>query len=523
MASKNLVNLDAMILREDFALQGSSPLPSFDSIHSISAQNFLPGNFIAPILRKPDFQRETNHWTPEQVVSLLECFISGDLIPSVILWRSSTYLFVIDGGHRLSVLRAWIEDDYGDGTTSKKFFGDEAIPKEQKLAAKKTRELISEKIGSWQQFQSLANSSQPSEDDLRKISTVNTRALPIQWVSGDAGKAETSFFKINTKGTPLDDIEELLLKNRKKPIAIASRAVIRYGMGHKYWAPFGNEIGNKIVELAKELHTTLFDPELNSPTKTLDLPLGGSKGVRAALQVLIEFILTANKNNLGKPSGIDEYDDDESGEMTVEVLTKAVKLAKRISGNDQGSLGLHPAIYFYGPSGRHVIPLFMGTSALIGQKLANNDQTFFNKFTSVRGRLEALLIADKQLIATILQKTISPKRVAQYANLLDKVISQLAEEKNVTDNDLVEYAGLVGKIFVGSGKTDSTSFSDDTKSATFICTALKSAIKCPICNGYLDAQKSISYDHIMAKRDGGLGTLDNCQLMHPYCNQSIKQ
>lgn len=294
-------------------------------------------------------------------------------------------------------------------------------------------------------------------------------------------------------------------------------------MGHKYWAPFGNEIGNKIVELAKELHTTLFDPELNSPTKTLDLPLGGSKGVRAALQVLIEFILTANKNNLGKPSGIDEYDDDESGEMTVEVLTKAVKLAKRISGNDQGSLGLHPAIYFYGPSGRHVIPLFMGTSALIGQKLANNDQTFFNKFTSVRGRLEALLIADKQLIATILQKTISPKRVAQYANLLDKVISQLAEEKNVTDNDLVEYAGLVGKIFVGSGKTDSTSFSDDTKSATFICTALKSAIKCPICNGYLDAQKSISYDHIMAKRDGGLGTLDNCQLMHPYCNQSIKQ
>ena len=149
MASKNLVNLDAMILREDFALQSKSTSPTFDGITAISVQNFLPGNFIALILRKPDFQRETNHWTPEQVVSLLECFISGDLIPSVILWRSPTYLFVIDGGHRLSVLRAWIEDDYGDGTTSKKFFGDEVIPKEQKLAAKKTRELISSGIGSW--------------------------------------------------------------------------------------------------------------------------------------------------------------------------------------------------------------------------------------------------------------------------------------------------------------------------------------------------------------------------------------
>ncbi len=523
MASKNLVNLDAMILREDFALQSKSTSPTFDGITAISVQNFLPGNFIAPILRKPDFQRETNHWTPEQVVSLLECFISGDLIPSVILWRSPTYLFVIDGGHRLSVLRAWIEDDYGDGTTSKKFFGDDVIPKEQKLAAKKTRELISGGIGSWQQFQSLANSPQPSENDLRKINTVNTRGLPIQWVQGDADKAEASFFKINTKGTPLDDIEELLLKNRKKPIAIASRGVIRYGMGHKYWAPFTDEIGNQIVRLAKELHTTLFDPELNSPTKTLDLPLGGSKGVRAALQVLIEFILTANKNHLGKPSGIDEYDDDESGEKTVEVLTKAVELAKRISGNDQGSLGLHPAIYFYGPTGRHVIPLFMGTSALIGQKLANNDKAFFNKFTSVRSKLESLLIADKPLIATILQKTISPKRVAQYAKLLDKVISHLVEKGDITDNDLVEYTELVGKIFVGSEKTNSANFSDDTKSATFISTAPKSAIKCSVCNGYLDPQKSISYDHIKPKREGGLGSIDNCQLAHPYCNQSVKQ
>lgn len=165
----------------------------------------------------------------------------------------------------------------------------------------------------------------------------------------------------------------------------------------------------------------------------------------------------------------------------------------------------------------------MGTSALIGQKLANNDKAFFKKFTSVRGKLETLLIADKPLIATILQKTISPKRVTQYANLLDKVISHLAEKGNVTDNDLIEYAELVGKIFVGSEKTNSTKFSDDTKSATFISTALKSAIKCPICDGYLDSKKSISYDHIQRTRDDGLGSIDNCQLTHPYCNQSVKQ
>src|SRR4051794_11511525 len=50
------------------------------------------------MLRKPGFQRETNHWTPVQVVSLIQCFVEGDLIPSVILWSSPTSVFVIDGG-----------------------------------------------------------------------------------------------------------------------------------------------------------------------------------------------------------------------------------------------------------------------------------------------------------------------------------------------------------------------------------------------------------------------------------------
>src|SRR5690606_27208492 len=113
----NLVNLDAMIKRADFASEESDE-PLFENVSTISVRDFTKGGLIGPSLRKPDFQRETNHWSPQQVISLLECFTNGDLIPSVILWQSPTYLFVIDGGHRLSVLRAWIEDDYGDGPMS---------------------------------------------------------------------------------------------------------------------------------------------------------------------------------------------------------------------------------------------------------------------------------------------------------------------------------------------------------------------------------------------------------------------
>ncbi|WP_248320844.1 DUF262 domain-containing protein [Caballeronia sp. Sq4a] len=521
MASRSrLVNLDAMILRADFAVADSEVPSSYDAVATISLRDFAPGSLLPSSLRKPDFQRETNHWTPDQVVSLLECFVNGDLIPSVILWRSPTYLFVIDGGHRLSVLRAWVEDDYGDGPLSTAFFGHQ-ISDEQRRSAKQTRELVKTRIGTWQHFQRMDRTS-VTETELRKINTIVSRGLPVQWVQGNAEKAEGSFFKINTKGTPLDSIEELLLANRKRPVAIAARAVIRAGMGHKYWSSFSHENVVEIETLAQRLHTTLFEPELNAPIKTLDLPLGGSTGVRTALQVLIEFIVTANKNQSGEPSALDTTPEDDDGSSTIKVLKKAVNLATRFTGNDKGSLGLHPAIYFYGPTGRHVGPLFMGTATLLARKIVNNDSLFFYKFTAVRASLEALLISHKDLLATILQRTISRYRTSQYADLLDKVINALNEGLTVSDADLVSYAGLVGKIIVGSEMAGGAGFSDDSKSAAFLRSSLASAMKCPICQGYLDPQKSVSYDHIVRLQDGGAGHVGNCQLTHPFCNQAVK-
>lgn len=518
-----LVNLDAMIPRADFALQDDANAATYENVPSISVRDLKPDGLIRPILRKPDFQRETNHWSPEQVASLLECFVNGDLIPSVIVWKSPAFLFVIDGGHRLSVIRAWIEDDYGDGPISRAFFGN-AISKQQIQAAEQTRALIAEKIGTWPHMQSMLESQTLPEQERRKINTAVSRGIHVQWVQGNAEKAEASFFKINTKGTPLDDIEELLLSNRRKPIAIASRAVIRAGMGHRYWSKFAPPVCNEIEQLAKEIHATLFQPEVDTPIKTLDLPLGGSTGVRAALQVLVEFMLEANRDQQGTPKQLSDQADDEDGSGTKTSLTNTLALAARMSGNQHGSLGLHPAIYFYGPTGRHLTPMFLGVSTLIARKLINNDKGFFEKFTKVRSKLEDILICHKDLIATILQKTISRQRVTKYADLIDKLVAELYadESAKISDEKLVILAGLSGKIITGSQTEGTAHFSDDIKSAVFIRTALKSALRCPVCQGYLDQTKSVSYDHKVEKAAGGDCSPDNCQLTHPYCNQAVK-
>ncbi|MBC3767678.1 DUF262 domain-containing protein [Neptunicella marina] len=404
-AKSNLVNLDAMIKRADFAHKQEEN-PTFETFNSIPARELASGSPIVALLRKPDFQRETNHWTPDQVLSLLECYINGDLIPSVILWMSPSYLFVIDGGHRLSVIRAWMEDDYGDGQISHKLFGHE-ISTEQKKAAAKTRKLVNEKIGSWSYYQNLLNDNDTSDmtpEQRKKLSTLTARGLPVQWVKGDTDKAETSFFNINMKGTPLDQLEELLLKNRKKPVPIAARAIIRAGKGHRYWSSFEKEKAEIIEAQSLKLHRLLFDPEIKKPIKTLDLPLSGSKGIRAAIQILIEFILIANANQQFGIMKLEKFADDISGEGTLEVLKKTIALASRITGNDRGSLGLHPAIYFYGPTGRHSSAMFLGAVKLFNEKLLQNNKLFFTKFTNVRAKLEDILISNKELVATILQK-----------------------------------------------------------------------------------------------------------------------
>ena len=240
MASRGgLVNLDAMIARADFAADEPEE-SSFENVGTISLRDFTSGALIGPNLRKPDFQRETNHWSPEQVVSRLEASRTATSSPLSFSGDRSRYLFVIDGGHRLSALRAWVTDDYGDGPISQQFFGFD-VSNEQKRAAARARALVNARLGTWQHVSARLQQDDLGPDDRKRYLAITTRALPIQWVTGDAGKAENSFFKINTAGTSLDAIEELLLRCRKRAVPIAARAVIRAGTGHRYWSSFAGE------------------------------------------------------------------------------------------------------------------------------------------------------------------------------------------------------------------------------------------------------------------------------------------
>ncbi|RWC36493.1 MAG: DUF262 domain-containing protein [Mesorhizobium sp.] len=517
------VVLDAMIMRDDFAVQGPK-LESSESIRTLSIENLTASGMIVPLLRKPDFQRETNHWTSKQILSFLESFLDNELIPSIILWKSDSFVFVIDGGHRLSALRSWIEDDYGDGLISNKYFSNQINVGQKKVAAA-TRKLVEERIGKYSAIKdALINQDGHTADRVRRARNMAMRSLDLQWVNGDSEKAETSFFKINTQGTPLDKSEELLLRNRHRSVAIAARSIVRAATGHKYWSKFLPDTRSQIEQNAKFLHHALFNPEVDNPIKTLDLPLGGSKSPINALELLMSLIAVTNGRQGISKKDVKDFEDDPSGEKTIEVLRDCARVVERVSGNNAASLGLHPAVYFYSERGRHIPDLLIGILLLFRKKIENNDSSFFKRFIQARGEMESYLVENKGLITQALQLARSAVRFERVAALYEFLIDEINAGRRIDDEKMITVVapGAVSKILAVAQNSVGQSFSADAKSTIFLRQSLQGAMKCSICSGYLDPTKSASFDHIVRKQEGGLGSANNGQIVHPYCNTGIK-
>jgi Protein of unknown function DUF262/HNH endonuclease len=517
MASK--VNLDALIPREDFDIQDSKSQDPTSKIPGVSITDLKKESLFFLVTRKPDFQRETNEWDSEKICNFISSFLDGDLIPAIILWKSAgSTIFVIDGSHRISALVAWINDDYGDGIISKNFY-DTKISDKQIDIASRTRILIKNNIGS---FEELLNSlKHPEKSDPKMVArakSLASTAIQLQWVVGDSTKAETSFFKINQEASPINPTEFKVLKARKFPIGIAARAIIRSGKGHKYWSKFSEEVQAKIQIISSEINSLVFIPDINSPIKTLDLPIGGKLYASQSLHLVLIFIEIVAKNM----NTLNTSEEDTEGVETLRLLNYCKKILQRVNSIHQSSLGLHPAIYFYSSGGVHKPASFFAITALI---LDFESRDFYKKFISIRSVFEDLLLKSEYLVQQIVRKY----RVALDGYIFIKDFYGMCIENLLLNKSIDETLSLVTqnpkfsylKHNIISEEQLNSEFSRETKSGAFIREALKSAVKCKICGGYLHVN-SISIDHIIRKEDGGLGSIDNAQLTHPYCNSAIK-
>lgn len=513
------VNLDALIPREDFEV-GENISPGKKK-EAISIEDIKADSFFFSNIRKPDFQRQTNEWDSSRICEFIKSFIEGDLIPAIILWRSTVgYLFVIDGSHRLSALSAWVNNDYGDGMISRLFYDGE-IPDEQLEIADKTKKLVNKTVGSYEDFRlALTRPDKVKPEVVKYARNLSALAIQLQWVEGDASKAESSFFKINQQAAPIDKTELKLLESRKKPNSIAARAIFRSGKGHKYWSSFSNQIQCQIQETSREINSILFNPKLQTPIKTLDIPIGGKLYSPQTLPLILDFVDIVNGINFNGR----EINDDATGEATIQILKNVRKVAYRLNGNHPSSLGLHPAIYVYSKDGRHKAASFL---AVVDFVMELEKRKKLNDFIEIREKFEKFLVQYDYLSQQIYNKYKDVQKSYKHTSkFFQEVVTKLKTEKTI-DNILDEILSTNDFKYLSIRKTiqpiisSEKDFNTNKKSGIYIREALQNAPRCKICNGLIH-MNSISIDHIQRKEDGGLATLDNGQLTHPYCNTGYK-
>lgn len=523
------VNLDALIPREDLEIKELKNLPT--QAREISISFLQKGQLWAEGLRKPQFQRSTWEWSPEKVFGLIKSFTNGDLIPAIILWKGEGNIFVIDGAHRLSALMAWVNDDYGYGTASRIFFGDN-MERGQIEKAKQVKKMIDERIGRYADIvYAGAHQDTAPKEWVKVAQIIQSRGIDLQWVPGNASQAEESFFKINEAASPLDATEKRLLRVRNKPMAIGARAIIRAGRGHKYWNKFSEPNQQKIEEIAAQIHEWLFYPELVTPVKTYDIPLAGKSYSDTTQELILNVVNFSNNVKIVDPSKVKKKEDfpefsipDEAtdGVETIKYLANTKKMLANIVGDQSSSLGLHPAIYFYSHQGRYQITSFMAIINLI-KDYENRDQLM--KFTTIRKKFEEFIWKHKILVnqATTTWGS-GAKGYVNLSKLFDFIIQLLlkgkSEEEILSELDTHEDYNFFKpniKPFNPKFKKD---FSTESKSEVFLRDIEQYVKRCNICNGFLHIN-SIQIGHELDKKDNGTGNAKNGRLEHPYCN-SIK-
>jgi hypothetical protein len=511
---KNTVNIDALISREDFEASDET-MNTASKISTLSVNDLREGSglFLASV-RKPDFQRETADWDIEKVIRFITSFVNGEFIPAVILWRSQAGLiFVIDGSHRLSSLIAWVNDDYGDGQFSLDAF-DGDVPEEQRIIAKKARETINSKIGPYSDFYKALTAKHPDPEIIVKARNLASRALQIQWIDGDVHTAEHSFFNINQQAAPIDPTELKLLKNRKTPNCIAARSIVKAGKGHKYWHSFSKEIQENIESTSEAVYNLLFEPALVRPIKTLDLPICDKSN--NFLTLVYDYIGFINNDN---------NKDDIDGSKTVECLRKVERIAQLFSSNSPGSYGLHPILYCYSNRGNFRTAAFYGAIEFV--KTLSGNPNKLKLFINNRKEFETFIFENDNVIQKIIDTyrrgLESAKHISEYYFDILDALNQNIDKDNVLNalSKKDKYKKLVLSIPNSEYEIISSTFSTSSKSEVFIREAVKNATRCSICGGLLH-NRSISIDHVLRKRDGGLGGADNGSLAHPYCNTGVK-
>jgi len=531
------VNLDALIRREDF--ESADTEDGVNSKPLFKIEELAPNRMYFSVLRKPAFQRPTNNWTSEMIVSLVESYLDGALVPALILWHSrvSGKIFIIDGAHRLSALVAWVNDDYGNGSLSRKFYEGDISPAQVRLD-QATRELMNARVGSYESVYRAGLNPIPEDptEKIRRGRAIATVQPPIQEVTGDAETAERSFVKINENPAKIDPTDLDVLRARAKPNTIAARALMRFG------TPYFDKMAraNEIKTLSDEVYRIIFGQIVDMGTQSPDIPKAGIPYSSDAFEMVLDMINIFNgitdsmwkESRAKKPKANSEVrlPDDVDGSLTIQYLNRVKEVGALVSDNgkhDSGSLGFDPAVYAYGATGKFHPAAFLA-SMRFAEELREKKKLI--AFTSVRRDFEEFLVTHKDFINQLVHTKGGGTRPLDAVLTMFQIVFECFVSGNRNEEEIVSRLRQEEKLKalndVSNLPTETITkrrrFSKTVQLAAVLRSILENRERCKECDARLPPSCR-SQDHNVRQIDGGTGSLFNHAFTHPFCNSGYKE
>jgi hypothetical protein len=504
-------------------------------------------------LRKPEFQRPTFCWEDGKYVNLLKALQNNRVIPGVIFWlnTSTGHIFVLDGAHRLSGIRAWFTNDWGDSSIAQEY---NYLEEDEKFASQRLRESIDSDIGSFEEcvkagklYRDAVNYRKDPYEVMDEVTANRGRffynlttslTIPIQWVVGDYKVAEESFLNINTGGTPLDTQEVDFLKYRRSPVARAISGIISNGYKESVWIDNIEECN----EISKRCYNTLLNDSDNHINESITympfVKLQKKNGFYKHSFLLNLFAISAHKKTGDNIlfSTLSNLADEENeivvSQKTFDNLKNLENTINHIRGKMSQSVGLYPPLYFYSSDGKYKeLMLFM----FLAWFSKGNDTDIKKRkytFSIHRSQFEACWsIARDFIVNAMNRKGIGPRRLTDKSiDILDVFLNTISKgvkaKKDITSiikdflKDYHEPSYISFCSYIETMGEKSKPFTSLTKNKIEIKNTIEAQIKCEICGGYVDIGNSHQIDHIQERSMGGTNNLKNGRVTHPYCNNN---
>lgn len=502
---------------------------------------------LYPLLRKPDFQRETSAWSPDQCVELLDSILKSLIVPSLIVWKSpeNTFIYLLDGAHRVSVVRAWILDDWGDHAPAG-YYERHEYASEIPEAASQARLLVSQRIGSYKdirnagdKFMSIAAAGgAPAEKmsllefERGKIWAQISRGLGfhVQEVVGDYNTAETSFIRINVSGERLEDWEITLIRNRNSSFARSVMSLANGGAGH-FWPEKQIDATQEArrIELSQkagDLHDLLFVPPLKTPVQDANVPFIASTRYFAKHAYLMELIPVVMEKDSESLFELDQQaSNQEIIDNGLQCINQLERVFRHLSGasKDPLSLSIVPLFYFYSRVGRYVRSALYGFISWMMSGTEDDIRDRKSVFSAHRSRFEEILW-EYNVPGAITDRVGSGLRaVPATSSFYQRLLELLAEDSSDTKSDKFRQKldGILKDLTArksGPKTKEGRQFDDTQKTAINIREIYSSAIRCEICGGILNLRSGVQYDHKFRYAETGITDPETGRPTHPFCN-----